>query len=121
MQEYVKKAPPRAREREREVDAAYYSAPPGWIGQEIPVQWDHRQVRLLHPQTGELLSNRPVEDWGKLLGAGARAPPGRRRMEVFEEAMAQMAADPAIRSECIDIASECAAADFDPVRPSRFL
>jgi transposase len=38
-----------------EVDAAYYSAPPGWIGQEVPVQWDHRYVRLLHPQTGELL------------------------------------------------------------------
>src|SRR5712691_1756852 len=37
-----------------EVDAAYYSAPPGWIGQEVPVQWDHRYIRLLHPQTGEL-------------------------------------------------------------------
>jgi len=38
-----------------EIDAAYYSAPPGWIGQEVPVQWDDRQVRLLHPQTGQLL------------------------------------------------------------------
>jgi transposase len=38
-----------------EVDAAYYSAPPGWIGQEVPVQWNDRQVRLLHPQTGQLL------------------------------------------------------------------
>jgi len=38
-----------------EVDAAYYSAPPGWIGQEIPVQWDDRYIRLLHPQTGQLL------------------------------------------------------------------
>src|SRR5947208_14215789 len=24
-----------------EVDAAYYSAPPGWIGQQLPVQWAH--------------------------------------------------------------------------------
>ena len=38
-----------------EVDAAYYSAPPGWIGRQVQVQWDLRQVRLLHPQTGELL------------------------------------------------------------------
>ena len=38
-----------------EVDAAYYSAPPGWIGRLIPVQWDAHHVRLLHPQTGELL------------------------------------------------------------------
>jgi transposase len=38
-----------------EVNAAYYSAPPGWIGQEVPVQWDNRSVRLLHPQTSQLL------------------------------------------------------------------
>ena len=38
-----------------EVDAAYYSAPPGWIGSVVPVQWDLRHVRLLHPKTGELL------------------------------------------------------------------
>src|SRR5712692_10142982 len=38
-----------------EVNAAYYSAPPGWIGRVVPVQWDLRHVRLLHPQTGELL------------------------------------------------------------------
>src|SRR3989442_7331700 len=37
-----------------EVDAAYYSAPPGWIGREVAVQWDVRHIRLLHPQTGEL-------------------------------------------------------------------
>jgi len=38
-----------------EVEAAYYSAPPGWIGRRIPVQWDERQVRLLDPKTGQLL------------------------------------------------------------------
>jgi len=38
-----------------EVDAAYYGAPPGWIGQRVQVQWDTRHVRLLNPQTGELL------------------------------------------------------------------
>jgi hypothetical protein len=38
-----------------EVDAAYYSAPPGWIGRQVQVQWDGVHVRLLHPQTGQLL------------------------------------------------------------------
>jgi len=38
-----------------EVDAAYYGAPPGWIGRRVQVQWDARYVRLLNPQTGELL------------------------------------------------------------------
>ena len=38
-----------------EVEAAYYSAPPGWIGRRVPVQWDVRYVRLLNPRTGQLL------------------------------------------------------------------
>ena len=38
-----------------EVDAAYYSAPPGWIGRRVPVQWDSRQVRLMNPDNGQLL------------------------------------------------------------------
>jgi len=38
-----------------EVEAAYYSAPPGWIGRQVQVQWDSHQVRLLDPQTGQLL------------------------------------------------------------------
>lgn len=38
-----------------EVEAAYYSAPPGWIGRRVQVQWDSHQVRLLDPRTGQLL------------------------------------------------------------------
>ena len=38
-----------------EVDAAYYSAPPGWLGQEVAVQWNASHVRLLDPRTGQLL------------------------------------------------------------------
>ena len=38
-----------------EVDASYYSMPPGWIGQRVSVQWDSTWVRLLNPRTGELL------------------------------------------------------------------
>jgi transposase len=38
-----------------EVEAAYYGAPPGWIGRLINVQWDDLYVRLLDPRTGQLL------------------------------------------------------------------
>jgi transposase len=38
-----------------EVDAAYYGAPPGWIGRQVKVQWDALYVRLLDPKTGQLL------------------------------------------------------------------
>ena len=38
-----------------EVDAAYYGAPPGWIGRRVHVQWDELCVRLLDPRTRELL------------------------------------------------------------------
>ena len=38
-----------------EVDAAYYSVPPGWIGRAVSVQWDGRVVRALDPRSGQLL------------------------------------------------------------------
>src|SRR5215471_1503241 len=38
-----------------EVEAAYYSAPPGWIGRSLNVQWNEIFVRLLDPKTGQLL------------------------------------------------------------------
>src|SRR5271167_1873034 len=38
-----------------EVEAAYYGLPPGWIGRLVKVQWDGLHVRLLNPQTGQLL------------------------------------------------------------------
>ena len=38
-----------------EVEAAYYGAPPGWIGRVLRVQWDELYVRLLDPKSGQLL------------------------------------------------------------------
>jgi len=38
-----------------EVEAAFYGAPPGWIGRRVQVQGDRHRVRLLNPHTGELL------------------------------------------------------------------
>jgi len=38
-----------------EVEAAYYGAPPGWIGRRVQVQWDARHVRLSNARDGQLL------------------------------------------------------------------
>jgi transposase len=38
-----------------EVEASYYSVPPGWIGQQVAVQWDDLHVRVLDPKTQRLL------------------------------------------------------------------
>ena len=35
-----------------EVEAAYYSTPPGWIGQRVHVQWTDGLVRLLVRRPG---------------------------------------------------------------------
>jgi len=48
-----------------EVEAAYYGAPPGWIGRQVQVQWDSLHVRLLNPQTGELLREHLRQARGK--------------------------------------------------------
>jgi hypothetical protein len=44
-----------------EVEAAYYGAPPGWIGRQVDVQWDAMYVRLLDPRTGQLLRESGTE------------------------------------------------------------
>jgi transposase len=38
-----------------EVEAAYYGAPPGWLGRKLQAQWDELHVRILDPSTGLLL------------------------------------------------------------------
>jgi transposase len=52
-----------------EVNAAYYGAPPGWIGRCVHVQWNELHVRLLDPTTGQLLREH------------VRAPRGWHRVE----------------------------------------
>ena len=62
-----------------EVEGAYYSAPPGWIGQRVPVQWNALHVRLLAPKTGLLLREhrRTTRGWHRVDDADrpARTPP----------------------------------------------
>ena len=52
-----------------EVEAAYYGAPPGWIGHRIQVQWNEQHVRLLAPRTGQLLREHqraPRRGWRRI-------------------------------------------------------
>jgi transposase len=61
-----------------EVEAAYYGAPPGWIGQRVQVQWNDLHVRLLAPLTGQLLREhlRAPRGWHRIHDADrpARTP-----------------------------------------------
>jgi hypothetical protein len=47
-----------------EVGAAYYHAPPGWIGRTVHVQWDGLRVRLLDKSNGALLREYVVQKRG---------------------------------------------------------
>ena len=48
-----------------EVEAAYYGAPPGWIGRRVQVQWNDTHVRLLNPLTGQLLREHLRQERGR--------------------------------------------------------
>jgi transposase len=48
-----------------EVEAAYYSAPPGWMGRRVQVQWNDSQVRLIDPHTGQLLREHLRQERGR--------------------------------------------------------
>src|SRR6059036_2287608 len=48
-----------------EVDAAYYGLPPGWIGKLVKVQWDGLHVRILDPNTYQLLREHVRQQRGR--------------------------------------------------------
>jgi len=72
-----------------EVDAAYYGAPPGWIGRRVDVQWNDLFVRLLDPKTGQLLREhvRAPRGWHRIEDAdrSRRTPP--KTVALLEAAM----------------------------------
>jgi transposase len=72
-----------------EVDAAYYGAPPGWIGRQVDVQWNDLFVRLLDPTTGQLLREhvRAPRGWHRIADADRprRRPP--KTIALLEAAM----------------------------------
>src|SRR6476469_2502859 len=72
-----------------EVEAAYYSTPPGWIGRRVAVQWNDLFVRLLDPTTGQLLREhvRAPRGWHRIADADRprRTPP--KTIALLEAAM----------------------------------
>ena len=48
-----------------EVEAAFYSTPPGWIGRLVRVQWDDLHVRILDPKTYQLLREHVRQQRGR--------------------------------------------------------
>jgi len=48
-----------------EVEAAYYSVPPGWIGKLVNVQWDSLHIRILDPKTHQLLREHVRQQRGR--------------------------------------------------------
>jgi hypothetical protein len=48
-----------------EVNAAYYSVPPGWISKLVKVQWDGLHVRILDPKTHQLLREHVRQERGR--------------------------------------------------------
>jgi len=69
-----------------EVEAAYYGAPPGWIGRRVQVQWNALVVRLLDPRTGQLLREHLSQPRGshRILDQdrSKRTPPGTQQLLV---------------------------------------
>src|SRR5436189_2212394 len=66
-----------------EVDAAYYGAPPGWIGRRVNVQWDDSHVRILGPLTGNSVA--------RALASTARTSPDQRRRSSVEDTVVHAA------------------------------
>jgi len=60
-----------------EVDGSYYEAKPGRIGEELSVQWDGHCVRMLDPETKELLREHRRIGRGRYTPRtkGAKTPP----------------------------------------------
>jgi transposase len=48
-----------------EVEAAYYSTPPGWISRRVQVQWNATHVRIMDPFTGQLLREHLRQERGR--------------------------------------------------------
>jgi transposase len=95
-----------------EVEAAYYSAPPRWIGKRVQVQWNLQWVRLLDPSTGQLLREHLREQRGRhrihnddrpqrtplsTLQLLARADKAGEHIGAFAKAMHQQQSETAIR------------------------
>jgi transposase len=71
-----------------EVEAAYYGAPPGWIGQRVHVQWNDLHVRLVDLKTGQLLREhlRAPRGWHRIQDEDRPARTPRTTLALLERA-----------------------------------
>ena len=85
-----------------EIEAAYYGAPPGWIGRRLQVQWNELHVRLLDPKTGQLLREhlRTARGWHRIRDEDQPARTPRSTLTQLERART---AGPHIHSVCESI------------------
>lgn len=85
-----------------EVEAAYYGAPPGWIGHRIQVQWNDLHVRLIAPKTGELLREhlRAPRGWHRIR---EEDQPARTPSSVLKQLKRARTAGPHIHTLCESI------------------
>lgn len=82
-----------------EVEAAYYSAPPGWIGRRVQVQWNAWAVRLLDPTTGALVREhlRAPRGWHRIADVDR---PARTPAKTLALLAAAHAAGPSLGALC---------------------
>jgi transposase len=57
-----------------EVERAYYSVPPGYIGHRVQVQWDDKHVRIIDRHSGELLREHRRNQPGRFRTEAADLP-----------------------------------------------
>lgn len=78
-----------------------------------------RSVALPQPLVEEAIRVAPEElrhNWNRLMVVSLQHYIAARKAAAFEEAVARMAADPAVRAECAAIAREFAPADLDGLK-----
>ena len=82
-----------------EVEAAYYGAPPGWIGRRIAVQWNDLYVRLLDLKTNRLLREhlRAPRGWHRIHDADR---PARTPAKILTLLAAAKTAGPSLGAIC---------------------
>ena len=68
-----------------EVDKAYYSVPPEYIGQRVWVRWDSREVRVFNPHWEQIKLHSHLEpgQFDKVLGLGGGNGPLQRQVDYW--------------------------------------
>ena len=71
-----------------EVASAFYSAPPGWLGRTVNVEWDEHRVRILDPKNGQLLREHDRKERG---GRSIKEPDRSKRTRPSTQAVLERA------------------------------